>query len=190
MKKCKYCQSEIDSKAKVCPNCKKKQGPHIVRWVILGVLLLGLVSCVMSGNDEKEKESKRQKDFTQSEVATYKDVDYSIVKVEKTQGTNQFVKPKDGYEYVKVTLRIENKSNDKISYNALDWQMVNADGQEDAWGTYTADDDITLSSGELDAGGKVEGVLVWEQKKDDNNLRLRYYDNVFNEGYTIQFKLD
>ena len=23
MKKCKYCQSEIDAKAKVCPNCKK-----------------------------------------------------------------------------------------------------------------------------------------------------------------------
>ena len=68
--------------------------------------------------------------------------------------------------------------------------MVNADGQEDAWGTYTADDDVTLSSGELDAGGKVEGVLVWEQKKGDNNLRLRYYDNVFDDSYTIQFKLD
>ena len=25
MKKCKYCQSEIDRKAKICPNCRKKQ---------------------------------------------------------------------------------------------------------------------------------------------------------------------
>ena len=25
MKKCKYCQSEIDSKAKLCPNCQKNK---------------------------------------------------------------------------------------------------------------------------------------------------------------------
>lgn len=24
-KKCKYCQSEIDARAKVCPNCKKSR---------------------------------------------------------------------------------------------------------------------------------------------------------------------
>ena len=25
-KVCKYCKSEIDAKAKICPNCRKKQG--------------------------------------------------------------------------------------------------------------------------------------------------------------------
>ena len=69
--------------------------------------------------------------------------------------------------------------------------MVNSDGVEDAWGTYTADDDILLSSGDLDAGGKVEGVLIWEQKINDDNLRLRYYDNfLMDDEYTLQFKLD
>ncbi len=29
-KKCKYCQSEIDKKAKICPNCKKKQGGSLL----------------------------------------------------------------------------------------------------------------------------------------------------------------
>lgn len=190
MKKCKYCQTEIDKKAKVCPNCRKKQS-GIGKWIVLGVILLLIVSCMAGQNEADKKEKNRKKDFTQSETATYEDVSYSITNVEKTQGNNEYFTPKDGYEYVKVTIKIENKSNEKISYNALDWQMVNADGVEDAWGTFTADDDDTLNSGELDAGGKVEGVLVWEQKIGDNNLRLRYYNNsLFDESYTLQFKID
>lgn len=189
MKKCKYCQTEIDKKAKVCPNCRKKQ-PGIGKWVVLGIIAIFVIVAIAGQNKADEKEKNRKKDFTQSEIASYEDVEYSIVKVEKTQGTNEFIKPKDGYEYVKITLKIENKSDKKISYNALDWQMVNADGQEDAWGTYTADDDITLNSGELDAGGKIEGVLVWEQKINDNNLRLRYYSSIVDDKYTLQFKLD
>ena len=55
MKKCKYCQTEIDSKAKICPNCRKKQGPKIVKWVVLGLLALIIVACVAGGGeDEKE----------------------------------------------------------------------------------------------------------------------------------------
>ncbi len=190
MKMCKYCRSEIDKKAKVCPNCKKKQ-PGIAKWIILGIVAIFIIASIAGSNEENKKEKNRKKDFTQSEIATFKDVKYSIVNVEKTQGSSQFVKPKEGYEYVKVTVKIENTSDEKISYNALDWQMVNSDGQEDAFGTYTADDDVTLSSGELDAGGKIEGVLVWEQKIGDNNLRLRFYNNaLFDKKYSLQFKLN
>ena len=190
MKKCKYCQTDIDKKAKVCPNCKRKQ-PGITKWVVLGIVAVLFIAGIAGQNDAEKKEAERKKDFSQNEVATYEGVEYSIQNVEKTQGSNQFVKPKDGYEYVKVTLKIENKSDKKISYNALDWQMVNSDGAEDAWGTYTADNDVTLSSGELDAGGNVVGVLVWEEKIGDNNLRLRFYDNLLSqEKYTLQFKLD
>ena len=187
---CNHCKTEIPKNAKVCPNCTKKQS-GIGKWIVIGIIILIIIGCVANGNDEKKTEEERQKDFAQNEIATYKDVSYSVTKVEKTQGTSQYIKPKDGYEYVKVTLKIENKSKEKISYNALDWQMVNSDGVEDAWGTITVDNDVTLSSGDLDAGGKVEGVLVWEQKIGDNNLRLRYYDNLlFDKNYTLQFKLD
>lgn len=189
-KKCKYCREDIDKKAKICPNCHKKLS-HTTRWIILGVLILSIIGCSMSQDEADKKEKERKKEFSQNEIATYNDVDYSITKVEKTQGNNEYLKPKDGYEYVKVTIKIENKSDKKISYNSLDWQMVNADGVEDAWGTFTADDDIVLSSGELDAGGKVEGVLVWEEKIGDDNLRLRYYKNLLiDDKYTIQFNLD
>ena len=42
MKKCRYCQSEIDSKASVCPYCKRKQSHDglIIVLVLIGTLLL------------------------------------------------------------------------------------------------------------------------------------------------------
>lgn len=185
MKKCKCCQSEIDAKAKICPICKKKQNKNGM-WILIGILAIIFIPYFVGKNAEE----KSKKEYLQNETADYNGVYYSILKVDKTQGNNDYIKPKDGYEYVKVTLRIENKSNKKISYNALDWRMVNSDGVEDSWGTYTADEDTKLSSGNLDAGGKVEGVLIWEQSIGDNNLKLRYYDSIFKEQYTFQFKLD
>ena len=38
-KKCKYCQSEIDKKAKVCPVCKRTLKGHGCLWSILFFLL-------------------------------------------------------------------------------------------------------------------------------------------------------
>lgn len=40
MKKCKHCQTEIDKKAKVCPNCRKKQGMPV--WLIVVIVFVGI----------------------------------------------------------------------------------------------------------------------------------------------------
>ena len=187
MKKCKYCQSEIDAKAKICPNCRKKQGSHVARWILLGLFALLLVSCFAGGEENEEF----KKDYKQNEVVTFEDVNYSITKVEKTKGSNEYFQAKEGYEYVKVTIKIENNSDKKISYNALDFQMVNGNGVESSVYSITAEEDIQLGSGELDAGGNIEGVIIWEQKEGDKGLKVRYYENVlFDDEHTFQFILD
>ena len=53
MKKCKYCQKEIDAKAKVCPYCKKKQ-KHIGRWILLSVLVVLILAAMFSGKEEDD----------------------------------------------------------------------------------------------------------------------------------------
>lgn len=184
MKKCKYCQSEIDKKAKICPNCKKKQS-HIFRWILIGIIVIGIVSLSFNNDDNFIKE------YNQNDIVTYKNVEYSITNVEKTKGSNEFFQAKDGYEYVKVTIKIENKSDKKISYNSLNFQMVDGDGKEASVYSITAEDDVSLDFGELDAGGQTEGVIIWEQKENDNNLKVRYYENIlFDEDYTFEWSLD
>lgn len=46
-KKCKYCQSDIPKKAKVCPNCRKKQSGKgkIIAIVIIVIVIIGIASC-------------------------------------------------------------------------------------------------------------------------------------------------
>ena len=38
-KVCKYCKSEIDAKAKICPNCRKKQGGKL-KWIIIAIVVI------------------------------------------------------------------------------------------------------------------------------------------------------
>lgn len=46
-KKCKYCMSKIDNKARICPHCRKHQGSSVLRafvGVIIGLFILGVMS--------------------------------------------------------------------------------------------------------------------------------------------------
>ena len=57
---CKHCQSEIPKKAKVCPNCRKKQGGKL-KWIILAVVALAIIGSAMGGNDSKKDVKKVEK---------------------------------------------------------------------------------------------------------------------------------
>jgi RNA polymerase subunit RPABC4/transcription elongation factor Spt4 len=49
-KKCKYCMSDIDIKAKICPNCKKSQtssGGNIFAGVIIGIIVIGIFLAIV-----------------------------------------------------------------------------------------------------------------------------------------------
>ncbi len=60
-KKCKHCQSEIDKKAKICPNCRKKQGGKL-KFILIGVLAIAIIGALSSNNDEPQKVEKTNTD--------------------------------------------------------------------------------------------------------------------------------
>ena len=141
------------------------------------ILTLFLAVCCVGGlwacsSDEKKEEVK--KDYKVNETAVYEDVEYTVTKVEKSQGK----------EFVIVTVKIENKSDEKVDYNSLYFKVVNSEGQEDSVSFSTIDSDTSLGSGDLVAGGSKEGTLVFEQKKDDK-LKLNIYANIISSEPTI-----
>lgn len=113
MKKCKYCKIDIDSKAKICPNCKKKQGMPVWKIVLIvfGVLfVIGLfggednsANGTNSGtNSESSSTAKPSKELTESEKMLNKIVELideglaydtgSYIKGDITPGDYAFIK--------------------------------------------------------------------------------------------------
>ena len=64
---CKYCKSEIPAGAKVCPNCRKKQGIKI--WqIVLIVIVLGIFGSVVGGSGSSNKKDASSSDTQKQEV--------------------------------------------------------------------------------------------------------------------------
>lgn len=81
--------------------------------------------------------------------------------------------------YVIVTVNIENKSDKDISYNPLDFQIQNEDGQI-THNTYALSDDNQLSSGNLTKDGKVSGTIAFQTKKS-KTYKVIFTSNFWND---------
>ena len=143
------------------------------------------------GNDGSNSTEKNEEktEFAQNETVVFEGVEFTVTNVEKTTGS-QYDTSKEGYEYVIVTVKIENKSEEKISYNSLNWKMENSKGQETDTAFTIVDTDTALNSGDLNAGGMIEGTLTFEEPQGDTGLKLNYYDNaLFDDNAEFKIKL-
>lgn len=78
-KKCKYCQSDIPKKAKVCPVCKKKQGGHGCLIVVGAVVVLGIAGMAMGGNSGSSSSTSGTK--TEQAAETTAAIEYTACNV-------------------------------------------------------------------------------------------------------------
>ena len=86
-------------------------------------------------------------------------------------------------------VKIENKSNEKLSYNSYDWELQDSDGDIqsiDAGLQFTVDG--ALNSGDLAPNGKKSADLYFQVPKDDANLMLHYKAS-FWQDKTLNIKL-
>lgn len=153
----------------------------------LKVLLVMSCLSVLGACSSTEEAEEVKTEYAVNETATIDDVSYTVTSVEKSQGEEYF-EPDEGKEYVIVSVKIENNSEEKIDYNELYFTVVNSEGQEDDVTYATVNEGTELGSGSLVSGGSKEGTIVFEETIDDE-LTLNLYSDIFSDEPQLTFKL-
>ena len=150
-------------------------------WLVI-ILVLGGIAIGVSNNnggpkkvgENGDQSSSSQTEFKVGDIILMDNVEISVTSIVRNYSTgNQYITPKSGKEYVKVNVNINNKSNETIPFNALNWNIEDSDGVIDSYSIFAAADDA-LNSGELAKGGKKSGSIVFEVPAGDANLKLHY----------------
>lgn len=76
-KVCKHCQTEIPKKAKVCPQCRKKQG-GVGKWIAIVLVVLFIIGAGSGGSDETE-DNKNVSNIGTNNNSTSVEVETEIV---------------------------------------------------------------------------------------------------------------
>ena len=148
--------------------------------ILVGLILFAIVTITTSGGEKFN--------YEQNKAVEYEGAEYKIVKVEKTQNDLY-----EDYDDLKVTIKITNKSKEKIKYDKSHFFIANKDDEDITKATLATDDDNYLGSGTLKPGESVEGIVSWTIKKGAKDLRVRYFENIILTGkevHKFQWLLD
>lgn len=196
-KLCKHCKTEIPKGAKVCPNCRKKQ-VGALKWVIIGVIAIGIIGAASSGGEKKNNEitkvdssgnvtSQQESEnsnipssnepeeelvFDVGETADFKNVQVTMTNVTESFGSD-YNKPADGNVFVLVEFEIANNSDKELAISS----MLSFDAYQDGYSTSLSFSALMEKSGEqLDGsiapGKKMKGSIGYEIPKDYNELEI------------------
>lgn len=171
-KACRYCKTEIDADAKICPNCRKKQKAGWKPVVLAGIAVLLLASCFSGEKSEKteiknvkaaaEKQTEIQVQSSELETESEKDhlemvaadqvlLDWSGLKITAKELTADSIWGKG----IKVLIENDSDKNLGVSCNALivnDYMIFDIFSETVAAGK-KSNDTIYLSSRQLNASG-------------------------------------
>lgn len=152
-------------------------------WLIVVVVIGGIGSQAKDNDAKKVSETPssssqtqqaEKTDFKVGDVIAFDGKEVAVEKVQRNwSADNKYLKPKDGKEYVKISVRIENKSDEQISYNTFDWKIEDANGSVEGPSFMAYSNSDSLESGELVKGGKKAGSLVFEVTKG-TTLKIHY----------------
>ena len=197
-KKCKHCQSDIPKKAKVCPNCRKKQG-GIMKWIIIAIVAILLFSCGTGNNEDDKKPSNSNPQnvgnviaseattteevdnvFEVGEIVETSDLKISFISAEEYKSDNQFIQPKDGNVFYRMEFEFENLSDSDTYVSSYNFTCYADDYDMEAKYFDSLDLNATLSKGK-----KTKGSVFFEVPKDAKEITLEYELNFFTEDKVI-----
>lgn len=188
-KKCKYCQSDIDSNAKVCPNCRKKQG--LKGWQIVLIVIVVLIVLIgLSGDSTNTENNIQPNDSTTTstnvenkvtEVKVGENITTDTLKIsylelnDNFNGYSKYATVKPGYKIIKAVFEFDNISSTDQFVSSVEFNCY-ADGYDCE--TFYSVDDSSFSA-TLSAGKKTKGNVYFEVPINATEIDLEYELNVW-----------
>lgn len=92
-KLCKHCKAEIPNDVKVCPNCNKKQGGGVLKWILICVLAIVVIGLIGGGSekDSNPVSSENVSNNDSQEISTTGEVNTTeeVVTTESVEETSE-----------------------------------------------------------------------------------------------------
>lgn len=116
-KQCKYCKQEIDTKAKICPHCRKKQTPSgclIAVIAVVVIIVIAIAGSAMSGGEKTN--TGVSTDGANSTSAAQQEITYTAYSVSELMNdlNTNAMNASDKYkgQYVELTGRLSTIDSD------------------------------------------------------------------------------
>lgn len=117
MKKCKYCQSEIDSQAKICPKCGKKQSSK--KGIIIAIVVILVIIAFSGGGDSSS--SSGEKTGTTNSVKNTTSEKFALL-----DGHSGYAGDYNLGYYVEGY--VQNNTDKEYTYVSIEFNLYDADG--------------------------------------------------------------
>lgn len=76
-KLCKHCKTEISKKAKVCPQCRKKQS-GIGKWIVIAIVIFILIGALGSGSTSNENVTQNEQNASILTAEKFNSIDFGM----------------------------------------------------------------------------------------------------------------
>lgn len=203
-KTCKHCKTEIPAGAKVCPQCRKKQGGAL-KWVIIAIVVIGIIGSAAGGKDDKptkvgnnnsssagnnsnesqqnsvESSSEEEKEtvFRKGEIAELNGVQVTLTDYKESTGS-EYNKPTDGNIFLLVEFEISNNTEKELAISsALSFEAYADDYALNYSFSALMEKEGNQLDGTIAAGKKMKGWIGWEVPADYQNVEIHFTDNVW-----------
>lgn len=181
---CKHCKTEIPYGAKVCPQCRKKQG-GVLKWVIIAFIAICVIGAIGGGGDDKPKEASNTSNVNDAQAV--QNESQSDTEPEEIQET---------IEYISVTAT---ELSDALSNNAMKAQndyeeqyleITGKLGNIDSNGKYIAidsDNDFDLTNIQCYIKTDEQKQIIMEMSRGDSIVIKGYCKDI---GEIIGYQID
>lgn len=210
-KVCKHCKTEIPHGAKVCPNCRKKQG-GILKWIVIVIVVIGIIGVAAGGGDDNKptkvadgkskadssstddssaekaddtEDSEEETVFKLGETAELNGVQVTLTDYKEKKGS-EFNMPTDGNVFALAEFEIVNNSDRELSISSVLSFEAYADDYalNDSLEALLEKDGNQLD-GTIAVGKRLKGWIGYEIPKDYKNLEIHFTDNVWSDNKFI-----